>query len=58
MRQPGGVSESELERGSRSAKASSSSDRKAAFLPALHLAGSLCRSCSAERGGGGAKVGS
>lgn len=41
MRQPGGVSESELVIDSRSPNASSSSDHKAAFLPALHLGGSL-----------------
>lgn len=58
MRQPGRVSESELEIESRSPNASSSSNHKAAFLSALHLGGSLCRSCSAKRGGGRAKVGS
>lgn len=53
MRQPGEMSESELEIDS-----SSFSDHKAAFLPALHIGGSLCRSCSAQHGGGGAEVGS
>lgn len=43
MRQPGGVSESELVIDSRSPNASSSSDHKAAFLPALHLGGSLAQ---------------
>lgn len=58
MRQPGEVSKSELEIDSRNPRTLSSSDDKAAFLPALHLGGSLCRSCSAQCRRDGAKVGS